>query len=223
MLDALKTFLHYLDPANLIALVKDTWGLEWILPVLMFIIFAETGLMIGFFLPGDSLLFFTGLLCASTDESIRIDTNIWLMLGALIFAAIAGDQVGYLTGRKFGSALYNMRDRWYFKKKYIEKTQAFYDRHGGKTIILGRFVPIVRTFAPIVAGVVKLDYKKFVPYNIIGGITWITSMLLAGYFLGRFIDKGYIKYVTLGIILVSLIPIFTTALQERRRARNAAN
>jgi membrane-associated protein len=219
MIEALKTFLHYLDPANLLELIKLEIGLEWVLPVLVFIIFAETGLMVGFFLPGDSLLFFTGLCVASDDPSIRIDTNIWLMLVCLIGAAIVGDQVGYLTGRAIGNRLYRMRDTWYFKQKYITKTKEFYDRHGGKTIILGRFIPIVRTFAPIVAGVAKLDYKKFIPFNIVGGISWITSMLLAGYYLGRMLDRGHIKYVTIGIIIVSVMPIFWTAIQERRRAR----
>jgi membrane-associated protein len=218
-MSAITDFLHYLDPANLIELIKDEVGLAWVWPVLALIIFAETGLMVGFFLPGDSLLFFTGLLVASPDPSIQLNENIWLMLVVLILAAIAGDQVGYLTGRKIGGALYKRKDTWYFKRKYIEKTEAFYNRHGGKTIILGRFVPIVRTFAPIVAGVVKLEYRKFVPYNVIGGIAWISSMLLAGYFLGEFIDRKYIKYVTIGIILVSVLPILYTAFVEWKRSK----
>jgi len=223
MLEALKSFLHYLDPANLLELIKMEIGLEWVLPVLIFIIFAETGLLVGFFLPGDSLLFFTGLCVASDDPTIRIDTNIWLMLMCLTIAAIVGDQVGYITGRAIGGRLYKMRDRWYFKQKYITKTKDFYDRHGGKTIILGRFIPILRTFAPIVAGVARLDYKKFVPYNIIGGITWISSMLLAGYYLGRHLERGHIKYVTIGIIVVSVMPVIITAIQERARSKKQAD
>lgn len=211
----IKDFLHYLDPVNLIDLIKDSVGLEWVLPVLMFIIFAETGLMVGFFLPGDSLLFTSGLFTATG----QIEENIWLMLVLLILAAIAGDQVGYLTGRKIGKTLYRKKDTWYFKQKYISKTQEFYDRHGGKTIIIGRFVPIVRTFAPIVAGVAKLEYKRFVPYNIIGGIIWITSMLLLGYFIGSKINPEYIKYVVLGIIVISILPIITTAYKEWRLKR----
>jgi membrane-associated protein len=217
------SILHYLSPDNLIELIKSEIGLVWILPVLALIIFAETGLMFGFFLPGDSLLFFTGLLVASPDPSINIDLSIWLILVILIAAAIAGDQVGYFTGKILGNSLYTRKDTWYFKHKYIEKTQLFYQRHGGKTIILGRFIPIIRTFAPIVAGVIKLDYKKFVPYNIIGGIFWISSMLLAGFFLGEFIDRKYIKYVTLAIILISVLPVLVTAIAELRKNRQKLN
>ncbi len=135
-------------------------------------------------------------------------------------AAILGDQTGYLIGRTMGEKLFQRDESWFFKPKHITRTRAFYDKHGGKTIILGRFVPIVRTFAPMIAGVVKLDYKTFVMYNVVGGIVWIGSMLSVGYFLVEFFPglKKHIHYVALVVIFLSIIPIITTYLQERRDA-----
>ncbi len=181
---------------------------------LVLVIFAETGLMVGFFLPGDSLLFTAGLLCSSGV----LDVSFPILLVSLIIAAIIGDQTGYYIGRQMGDKLFTREESWFFKPKYVQKTKEFYDRHGGKAIVLGRFVPIVRTFAPMIAGVAKLEYKTFVFYNVSGGIIWITSMLTAGYLLVQWIPgiKNYIHLVILIIILVSIIPIITTYISERK-------
>ncbi len=189
--------------------------------VLFLVVFAETGLMVGFFLPGDSLLFTVGLLSATGHLA---NTSIFELLTVLIAAAIVGDQVGYLFGRKVGPALFKREESFLFKPKYIEQTRAFYDRHGGKTIVLGRFVPIVRTFAPIIAGVAKFDYRTFVIYNVVGGVVWVLSMTLAGYFLGVLFPgiKKYVEFIVVGIILLSVVPIITTYLKERKRAKGAA-
>ncbi len=205
----LKSLKHYLDPVYLIQLGGTL--------AVILIIFAETGLMIGFFLPGDSLLFTAGLFVATG----HLDINIFLFWLLLVLAAIIGDQTGYIFGRKAGESLFNRKDTWYFKKKYIEKTQEFYDKYGGMTIIVGRFVPIVRTFAPILAGVVKLPYKKFVVYNVVGGFLWITIMLFAGYGLGTAFPgiSKHIELVALIIIFISVIPIIRTYLKERKSAK----
>ncbi len=208
-IEFLKTVKHYLDPEYLIQL-------GGVLAVVL-IIFAETGLMIGFFLPGDSLLFTAGLFVATG----HLEINIFLFWLFLVIAAIVGDQTGYIFGRKTGEALFNRKDTWYFKKKYIEKTKEFYDKYGGMTIVIGRFVPIVRTFAPILAGVVKLPYRKFVGYNVFGGLLWITVMLFAGYGLGTAFPqiRQHIGLVALVIIILSIIPIIRTYLKERKSAK----
>jgi membrane-associated protein len=189
------------------------------LVVLFLVVFAETGLLVGFFLPGDSLLFTAGLLCATG----QFETNIWVLIATLIVAAVVGDQVGYLFGRKVGPALFKREESWFFKPKYIRQTEEFYNRHGGKTIILGRFVPIVRTFAPVIAGVAQFEYKTFVTYNVVGGVLWVSSMTIAGYLLGNIgWVRRNVEFIVLGIILLSVVPIITTYLQERARAKAAA-
>lgn len=189
------------------------------LVVLFLVVFAETGLLVGFFLPGDSLLFTAGLLCATG----QFETNILVLIGTLIVAAIVGDQVGYLFGRKVGPALFKREESWFFKPKYIRQTEDFYNRHGGKTIILGRFVPIVRTFAPVIAGVAQFEYKTFVTYNIVGGILWVSSMTIAGYLLGNIAwVRRNVEIIVIGIILLSIVPIITTYLKERARAKAEA-
>ncbi|MCI5073116.1 VTT domain-containing protein [bacterium] len=187
----------------------ETWG--WIsYPILFAIIFAETGLLIGFFFPGDSLLFVTGF--AASTGVLNI---VWLNI-LLIIAAIVGDTVGYFLGKTSGNRIQFKDNSMFFKKSHLEKTQAFYKKHGGKTIILARFVPIVRTFAPFVAGMANMDYKKFVSFNIVGGIAWISSMTLAGYFLGNIpiIQENFEKAVLL-IIFISLIPVFSGLVSSR--------
>lgn len=166
------------------------------------IIFAESGLLIGFFLPGDSLLFTAGLLASQGYFSLY-----WLMLIAVV-AAILGDSVGYTIGEKVGSRLFQREDARYLKKEYITKTKMFYAKHGNKTIVLARFVPIVRTFAPILAGIGEMPYKTFLTYNIIGGIIWGAGLPVLGYILGQNIpdvDKYILPIVAL-IIIISLIP-----------------
>ena len=206
ILELIHSFKHLIDPETIISYGGLT--------MLAIVVFAETGLMIGFFLPGDSLLFTAGLLCATGV----FQTNIFVLVITLILAAIVGDQTGYLIGKKAGSALFKRDESWFFKPKYVQKTQEFYDRHGGKTIILGRFVPIVRTFAPMIAGVAKLAYNKFVFFNIAGGILWVLLMTLPGYFLGKTFPeiKQYLEFIIVGIIAVSIIPIITTWLKERK-------
>ncbi|MCZ2355377.1 MAG: VTT domain-containing protein [Bacteroidia bacterium] len=210
IIELLNGFKHLIDPEFIISY----GGLS----LLAIVVFAETGLMIGFFLPGDSLLFTAGLLCATGI----FQTNILILTSVLVVAAIAGDQTGYIIGRKAGETLFKRDESWFFKPKYVEKTKDFYNRHGGKTIVMGRFVPIVRTFAPMVAGVAKLEYSKFVFFNISGGILWVLSMTLSGYFLGRTIPgiKEYLEVIVIGIIIVSVIPIIVTWLKERKLSKN---
>lgn len=169
------------------------------------IVFAETGLLIGFFLPGDSLLVTAGLV-AALDGVL----NIWILSALLIAAAIIGDTVGYWIGYHLGPRMFNRENSIFFHKDHITRTQKFYDKHGPKTIVLARFVPIIRTFAPTIAGVARMNYTKFFTYNVIGGVLWVLSMLHGGYWLGRSIPniEKHIHLVILAVIFISLIPIF---------------
>ncbi|HET6512238.1 MAG TPA: VTT domain-containing protein [Candidatus Kapabacteria bacterium] len=184
---------------------------------LFLIIFAETGLLIGFFLPGDSLLVTTGLLIATGV----VDMNIYLLNILLIAAAIIGDAVGYYIGKKMGQKLYEKPDGKIFKREHIIKTHEFYEKHGGKTIIIARFIPIVRTFAPVVAGAADMTYKKFATFNIIGGVLWITSTTFLGYGLGNTIPNvtDYLHYIIGVVILLSILPPIIEILKERKRRR----
>lgn len=169
---------------------------------LIVIVFAETGLMIGFFLPGDSLLITAGLF------AYKGDLNIWTLNIALVLAAIIGDATGYYIGRRTGKALYNRPNSLLFRREHLIKTHEFYEKHGGKTIIIARFMPIVRTFAPVVAGAAEMTYRNFAIYNIIGGLLWVLSMTLTGYFLAAAvpdIDKQIHKVVAV-VIFLSLLP-----------------
>ncbi len=188
------------------------------LTLLAFIIFAETGLFFGFFFPGDSLLFIAGLMSGTT----YLPTHIAVLVLTLCVAAFLGNTVGYLFGKKIGEALYDKPDSLLFKKKYITMTRDFYARHGGKAVILGRFAPFVRTFAPILAGTAGIDFKKFMLYNLIGALLWVPSFLLAGFLLGSTFPqvKDYLHYITAGIILVSLVPIIITFINEKRLNQN---
>ena len=177
------------------------------------IIYAETGLMIGFFLPGDSLLVTAGVFAATHPEQINV-TNLIVLL---CVAAIAGDNTGYWFGRKAGAPLFERPDSRFFKRKHLLAAQEFYDKHGAKTIVLARFVPIVRTFAPIVAGVAGMPYRRFQIYNIFGGVFWIVSMTLLGYFLGQIPGvKDNIDKVILVVIALSLLPMVIHWLQGRK-------
>lgn len=202
----MSTILHYIDPQFLI----ETLGLFGVWAI----VFAESGLFFGFFLPGDSLLFSAGLFASQGAFGI-----VPLAIGTLI-AAILGDSVGYAFGRKVGPALFSREDSFFFHKDHARKASDFYARHGKKAIILARFVPIVRTFAPIVAGIGCMDYKTFLAYNVIGGIAWAVSFTLAGYFLGKTVPgiEGYIHYIVIGIILLSIVPIAIEWVKSRRGA-----
>jgi len=178
---------------------------------LLGIIFAESGLFFGFFLPGDSLLFSAGLLASAGY------LNLWTLFILCPLAAILGDNVGYWFGKKFGPKLFAREDSFFFNKKYIEKTNAFYLKHGKKTIVLARFVPIVRTFAPILAGVGGMEYRTFFFFNVTGGLFWTTSMLVLGFFLGNVvpdIDRFILPAVGV-IVLLSLIPILFQILRQK--------
>ena len=213
MQEILHTLRDLLDPEKII----QVGGLALVTAI----IFAETGLMFGFFLPGDSLLFTVGLFCALEILPVPIG---WVIL-ALSAAAIVGDQVGYWTGRLLGQRLFEKRETWFFKRKYLEQTRAFYNRWGKSAIILGRYVPIVRTFAPILAGVVGFSPRQFIVYNATGGILWIVSLTLAGYGLGSAFPwlRKYIEVIALGIIVLSLLPILRAYLKARARAKAAAS
>ena len=169
--------------------------------------------MIGFFLPGDSLLVTAGLFAAKGDLNI-VFLNLLLM-----FCAITGDATGYYIGKKLGPALFRKEDSLLFKKKHLVATQEFYERHGGKTIIIARFVPIIRTFAPVVAGVGQMEYRRFLAYNVVGGVAWVTSMTWAGYALGQAVPNisDHIHVVVGIVIVLSLIPIVIEVVKERRR------
>jgi len=178
---------------------------------LIVIVFAETGLLVGFFLPGDSLLITAGLFAARGDFNI-----VWLNL-TLIAAAIVGDATGYWIGRRTGQTLYSRPDSLLFRREHLRITHEFYEKHGGKTIVIARFMPIVRTFAPVVAGVAEMGYRNFAIYNIVGGIAWVVSMTLGGYYLGRAVPdiERNIHYVVAVVIFLSLLPAGIAWLRSR--------
>ncbi len=187
--------------------------------LLLFIIFAETGLFIGFFFPGDSLLFVAGILSTPLVDSISLNTgsdflNLLIIAALCTIAGILGNTVGYLTGRKVGPAMFNWKDSLIFKQKYLHQAKDFYDKHGGGAIIFARFLPFVRTFAPIVAGIVHMDRKKFGFFNIIGCIAWVTSMLFIGHYLNAFTKKQFgidlekhLEVIVIAIVLVTTAPV----------------
>lgn len=190
---------------------------------LIFIVFAETGLAVGFFLPGDSLLVVAGLFAAAGK------LNLALLLGSLFIAAVVGDAVGYYSGAKLGPRLFTRQKSLLFKPSHLRKAHAFYEKYGGKTIIIARFVPIVRTFAPIVAGAAGMPYRSFVLFNVVGGFAWVTSMILGGYFLGNLLKSRFgidleehIEWVVIVVVLLSLIPPFVEYLKSRREKARAA-
>jgi len=207
-MDSLIDLLHRL---------RDLRGLvQWAGYVgLTAIIFSETGLLVGFFLPGDSLLVTAGLLASQPNFGL----NVYLLGLILSIAAIVGDSVGYAIGRATGPRIFTRENSLLFNRKHLQRAHAFYERHGGKTIILARFMPIVRTFAPVVAGVAEMEYRSFLAFNVIGGLLWVWSMLFIGYFLGRWvpgIDK-HIESVILVVIFLSILPGIIGWWRERRR------
>ena len=231
-MEAIVDFLYFIKDNILNPKVLIDWMLNllgpWVYAGLFFIVFAETGLAIGFFLPGDSLLVVCGLFAAAGK------LNVWLMWVLLFVAAVVGDAVGYYSGRKVGPAIFNRPKSRFFNPKHLKKAHAFYEKHGGKTIILARFVPIVRTFAPIVAGAAEMSYRQFAIYNVVGGFAWVTSMLFAGYFLGGLVEQfvrsvfgvegflleDHIDKVVIVVVFLSILPIIFEYIKARRERKN---
>jgi len=207
---------HFLDIVLLSGFLNNL--VEWILNngglfFLLFIVFAETGLFVGFFLPGDSLLFMTGIYLHEKPEGFY-NLHYSVVVIMLIVASVLGNMVGYWFGRKAGPVLYNRKESWYFKRKHLEKAHDFYEQYGKGTIFLAKFLPIIRTFAPIVAGIVKMDRKVFMLYNVFGSIAWVASMVLGGYFIEAWVNRqfgfsltDYIEVIAVVIILITTLPI----------------
>lgn len=213
-MESIQAFIHQLFVPEKLQAMMLGWG--WLGYLILFaIIFAETGLFFGFFLPGDSLLFIAGFVC-SPALGPNPPMNIYGLGALLMVAAIVGDTVGYWMGRKAGPMIFCREDSLLFHKKHVERTQHFYEKYGGKTIIYARFVPIVRTFAPIVAGVGKMDYGRFLRFNIFGGIGWIILMLLAGFQLGK-VDwiKKHVDIAVLLVIFISILPLIFEVIRAR--------
>ncbi|MES2429516.1 MAG: VTT domain-containing protein [Bacteroidota bacterium] len=226
-------------------LIQPQWYIEngglWLL---LFVVFAETGLFVGFFLPGDSLLFVAGMYAhqiSKEDGSIvpglgyqflkyfgyTNQHSYWLDLFVLVvlisIAGIVGNALGYWIGKRFGSTMYEWRERWFFKRRYLYEAHEFYEKHGGRAIVIARFVPIIRTFAPLIAGIVNMNKSKFTYYNIVGCIAWVTSMILGGFFLQKWILdafgfdlKNRLEIIVLGIVIITTVPILIKLLSTRK-------
>jgi membrane-associated protein len=204
--DTLQHSIDLLDPKHLL-LVGGFY-------VVLFVVFAETGLFFGFFLPGDYLLFMAGMFVATN----RLDVSIYTLIVGLVLAAIAGNFVGYWFGRKTGPVLYQKKDSFFFKQKYLVSAEEYYRKQGAFALILGRFIPIVRTFAPIFAGVVKLDFRRFAFYNIAGAILWVTSLTLLGYIMGKQFEQeidDYLLYIIIAFIGITAIPLLYAYFKKR--------
>ncbi|HWY10102.1 MAG TPA: VTT domain-containing protein [Bacteroidia bacterium] len=187
------------------------------LALLLFVIFAETGLFVGFFLPGDNLVFIAGLLCATKPEVMNVSFPVLLIL--MMTCAVTGNMFGFWFGKKAGETLYARKNSFFFRQSHIITTKAYYEKHGGKTLILGRFLPIIRTFAPILAGVIKIDFKKFMLYNIIGAVLWIGSIGSIAFYLGRQFPQveNYLGYIFVGLIILTALPILATYLKSKQK------
>ena len=215
----------FLDPVNLL----NSFG-TWFLAGLLIVVFIESGLLFPL-LPGDSLLFTAGLLVAGGTAVSEVGINpdaqtafapLWLLLITIPIAAVLGDQVGYIIGKRGGAALFKSNDARIFKKSYIDESHAFFEKHGPVTIFLARFVPIVRTYAPLVAGASNMRYRTFITYNVIGGIVWGAGVTLLGFWLGQFdVIQQNIDYIFIGIVLVSVIPIIFEVSKRYLSSRKA--
>jgi membrane-associated protein len=209
--DTILKFLHSLfDPEGLKQLVSAGGA-----PLICTIVFIETGFFVGFFLPGDSLLVTAGILSAGNLIPLK-----WLLLPVMM-CAILGDQIGYWIGRAAGTALYRREDSLFFRRSHLQRAHDFYEKYGGRAVILARFVPIVRTFCPPVAGAAKMPYPRYLIYDIFGGMIWVGTMILGGFFLGRTIPNisQRIHYVILVVVFLSLLPAIISILRSRRAAQ----
>lgn len=223
MADFINFFKELMNAEHLAKLVMDNGGLY----LVALIIFAETGLFVGFFLPGDSLLFVTGLMIANAVTPAPFDTNIlnlpfWIAL--ISVAGILGNSVGYWFGNKTGHIIFEKKDTWIFKKKHLQDAHDFYEKKGGGAIIFARFLPIVRTFAPIVAGAVDMDRKKFFYYNVLGSFLWVASMIMAGYFLG---SNEWVKHnfelIVIGLVVVTTAPVLFKMFFGKKKKQEVQN
>ena len=220
-MDGIVEFLYqvkdFLNPKLLIDYLLNWLGV-WVYFGLFFIIFAETGLAVGFFLPGDSLLVVSGLMAATLPDKL----NVLLVMLAFFLGSVIGDNTGYWTGRMMGKRLFNRESSRIFKPSRVEKAHAFFEKYGVKTVVLARFVPIVRTFAPLVVGAAEMPYYKFLTFSILGGALWISSMVLAGYFLGGVVENAlgikledHIEKVVIVVVFLSLLPPIIEFLKHR--------
>lgn len=216
MADSIRQFFHLIF--NVPELVHRAGPL---LPLLVCgIVFVETGFFVGFFLPGDSLLVTAGVFAATPEAQL----SLYLLLFPVMLCAIAGDQVGYWIGRSAGASLYKREDSFLFRRKHLQEAHEFYEKYGGRAVILARFVPIVRTFCPLVAGAAKMTYARYLTYDIFGGALWVGSMILGGYFLGRSVPNigQKIHYVIAVVVLLSLLPVIISFLRVRKAASKAS-
>jgi membrane-associated protein len=219
IVNLLHTVRDFLNPKYLIDWMLALLG-GYVYIGLWFVIFAETGLAVGFFLPGDSLLVVSGLFAAASK------LNVWLVMLAFFLGSVIGDNTGYWTGRVMGKTLFNRESSRIFKPSRVEKAHSFFEKYGVKTVILARFVPIVRTFAPLVIGAAEMPYSRFLPFSIIGGLLWISSMVLAGYFLGGVIERAFnikledhIEKVVIVVVALSLLPPLIEFLRHKYASR----
>jgi membrane-associated protein len=217
-MESITEFLQYLNPKILIEALLGWLGV-YVYFGLFFIIFAETGLAIGFFLPGDSLLVVSGLMAKTLPDKL----NIIYILIAFFLGSVIGDSTGYWTGRLMGKTLFNREESWIFKPSRVEKAKTFFEKYGAKTVIMARFMPIVRTFAPIVVGASQMPYSKFLPYSILGAFLWIFGMVLAGYFLGGIVEnalgiklENHIEKVVIVVVFISLLPPIIEFIKSRK-------
>jgi membrane-associated protein len=222
VIEFLQHVREFLNPKFLIDWMLALLG-NYVYLGLWFVIFAETGLAVGFFLPGDSLLVVSGLFAAANK------LNVWLVMLAFFLGSVIGDSTGYWTGRVMGKTLFNRESSRIFKPSRVEKAHAFFEQYGVKTVVLARFVPIVRTFAPLVVGAAEMPYAKFLPFSILGGLLWICSMVLAGYFLGGVIENAlnikledHIEKVVIVVVAISLLPPLIEYLRHRYGKHNEA-
>ena len=206
-METLKQLFHQLTDVETLVRVGG-------LTAMTLIVFAETGLMVGFFLPGDSLLVTAGVFAAQGK------LNLWLLMGVLVVAAIVGDTVGYWIGNKAGPALFRRPKSLLFNPKHLRRAHDFYEKYGGQTIILARFMPVVRTFAPVVAGMGGMEYRRFLSFNVFGGFLWVVSMTLIGYFLGHFTwVRKNIELVILIVVFLSILPGIIAFAREKMKKR----